>query len=44
MNYFLRRLMTPGKLRKVFVERLTEPIHLNVLSLLSRYLDHIVQG
>jgi hypothetical protein len=33
MNYFLRRLMTPGKLRKVFVERLTEPIHLNVLSL-----------
>jgi hypothetical protein len=33
MNYFLRRLMTPGKFRKVFVERLTEPIHLNALSL-----------
>jgi hypothetical protein len=33
MNYVLRRLMMPGKLRKLFVERLTEPIHLNLLSL-----------
>ena len=33
MNYVLRRLMLPGKLRKVFVERLMEPIHLNFLSL-----------
>jgi hypothetical protein len=35
MNYVLRRLMTRKRLllRKVFVERLTEPIHLNLLSL-----------
>src|SRR4030081_2905725 len=33
VNYVLRRLMMPGKLRKLFVERLTEPIHLNLLSL-----------
>ena len=32
--YVFRRLLQPGKLRKVFVERLTEPVHLNVLSLL----------
>ena len=32
-GYVLRRLFQPGKLRKVFVERLTEPTHLNALSL-----------
>lgn len=31
--YLLRRLFQPGKLEKVFVERLTEPLHLNILSL-----------
>lgn len=31
--YVLRRLLQQGKLAKVFVERLTEPAHLNVLSL-----------
>jgi hypothetical protein len=31
--YTLRRLLNDGQLRKVFVERLTEPVHLNVLSL-----------
>lgn len=32
--YLLRRLLRPGQLRKVFVERGTEPIHLNLLSVL----------
>jgi hypothetical protein len=31
--YVLKRLMRKGQLRKVFVERLTEPLHLNLLSL-----------
>ena len=31
--YVLKRLMGKGKLQKVFVERLTEPLHLNVMSL-----------
>src|SRR5262245_37294390 len=30
--YVLRRLFRPGQLRKVFVERGSEPIHLNLLS------------
>ena len=30
--YALRRLFRPGQLRKVLVERATEPIHLNLLS------------
>lgn len=33
MNLFMRRLFWPNKFRKVFVERLTEPVHLNLLSL-----------
>lgn len=33
MNYVLRRLLSRNQLRKVFVERGTEPIHLNILSL-----------
>src|SRR5471032_3447945 len=32
-GYVLRRLFQKGKLGKVFVERLTEPLHLNILSL-----------
>src|SRR6516165_40836 len=32
-KYVLRRLLEPGKFRQVFVERLTEPLHLNFLSL-----------
>ena len=32
--YALRRLTRPGQLRKVLVERGTEPVHLNLLSLL----------
>ena len=32
-NYVLRRLFTHEKLRKVFVERGTEPVHLNLLAL-----------
>jgi hypothetical protein len=32
-KYVLRRLLEPGKFGKVFVERLTEPLHLNFLSL-----------
>lgn len=31
--YVLKRLLQQGKLEKVFVERLTEPLHLNLLSL-----------
>lgn len=31
--YVLKRLFQKGKLGKVFVERLTEPLHLNILSL-----------
>jgi hypothetical protein len=31
-GYVLRRLFHKGKLGKVFVERLTEPLHLNILS------------
>src|ERR1700722_9920201 len=31
--YVLKRLLQKGKLGKVFVERLTEPLHLNFLSL-----------
>ena len=31
-TYVLRRLFQKGKLGKVFVERLTEPLHLNILS------------
>jgi hypothetical protein len=33
-TYFIRRLFRPGQLRKVFVERATEPVHLNLLSML----------
>ena len=33
LGYVLRRLSQKGKLKKVFVERLTEPLHLNILSL-----------
>jgi len=33
LGYVLRRLSQKGKLQKVFVERLTEPLHLNLLSL-----------
>lgn len=33
LGYVLKRLRQPGKLQKVFVERLTEPLHLNLLSL-----------
>jgi len=32
-RYVWHRLLAPGKLRKVFVERLTEPVHLNLASL-----------
>jgi hypothetical protein len=32
--YTLRRLFRPGQLRKVLIERGTEPIHLNLLSLI----------
>jgi hypothetical protein len=32
-NYILRKVKDPAKLRRIFVERLTEPVHLNVLSL-----------
>lgn len=32
MTYILRRLTHPQKLKKVFVERLTEPLHLNLIS------------
>jgi hypothetical protein len=32
-TYVWRRLFHPGKFRKVFVERLTEPLHLNLASL-----------
>src|ERR1700760_3430262 len=31
--YVLKRLLQREKLQKVFVERLTEPLHLNILSL-----------
>ena len=31
-SYALRRALTDGKYRKIFVERLTEPLHLNILS------------
>lgn len=30
--YLIRRLFMPGKLRKILIERATEPIHLNFLS------------
>jgi hypothetical protein len=33
MKYFLKKLRSREKLRKMFVERLTEPVHLNLLSL-----------
>lgn len=33
-RYVLRRLLNRKKLRKVFVERATEPVHLNLLSLI----------
>jgi hypothetical protein len=32
-RYVWRRLFQPGKFRKIFVERLTEPVHLNIFSL-----------
>lgn len=32
-RYLLRRILHPGKLHKIFVERLTEPLHLNLMSL-----------
>ena len=32
-GYVLRRLLRPGQLRKVLVERATEPVHVNVASL-----------
>ncbi len=32
-SYVLKRLLQKGKLQKVFIERLTEPLHLNFLSL-----------
>ena len=31
-KFLLRRLREPGTLRRIFLERLTEPIHLNLLS------------
>jgi hypothetical protein len=31
-RYVLRRLLQRDKLQRVFVERLTEPLHLNVLA------------
>src|SRR5215475_3157486 len=33
LRYLLKRAMQRGKLQKIFVERLTEPLHLNILSL-----------
>ena len=33
LRYFFRRLAQPGKLKKVLIERGTEPLHLNILSL-----------
>jgi hypothetical protein len=33
LRYLLKRLSQPGKIEKVFVERLTEPLHLNIISL-----------
>ena len=33
LRYLLKRMLHPGKLNKIFVERLTEPLHLNFLSL-----------
>jgi hypothetical protein len=33
LRYLFRRILHPGKLQKIFVERLTEPLHLNFLSL-----------
>ena len=32
MAYLLRRLRDPEKIKKLFIERLTEPVHLNLLS------------
>lgn len=32
-RYLLKRLFHPGKIHKIFVERLTEPLHLNFISL-----------
>lgn len=31
-RFLLRRLQEPGTLRRIFLERLTEPVHLNLLS------------
>ena len=36
MTYILRRLTHPQTLKKVFVERLTEPLHLNLISAFGR--------
>jgi hypothetical protein len=33
LRYLLKRILHPGKIHKIFVERLTEPLHLNFLSL-----------
>src|ERR1700759_5389898 len=33
LRYLFKRALHPGKLQKIFVERLTEPVHLNVMSL-----------
>jgi hypothetical protein len=33
LRYLMKRLLHPGKIQKVFVERLTEPLHLNFISL-----------
>ncbi|WP_336485384.1 hypothetical protein [Methylobacterium nigriterrae] len=32
-SYVVRRALTDGKYKKIFVERLTEPLHLNLISL-----------
>jgi hypothetical protein len=34
LRYLLKRALHPGKVQKIFVERLTEPLHLNMLSVL----------
>jgi hypothetical protein len=34
LRYLLKRVLHPGKFQKIFVERLTEPLHLNMLSVL----------
>jgi hypothetical protein len=33
LRYLLKRILHPGKIQKVFIERLTEPLHLNFISI-----------